>query len=363
MLSSVSGLHVSGFCIWSVNRVDDGPFKAYRYLDGLSTSGLANANDNLARMCESIIRSAVASMTIDEVMRNRDAMRDKVKHDMGSIVQGWGVWLETVEVTEVTVCSKSLFDDMQVEFRQQSRQAAELTKLSAKEKIEQATVASNLQVRLEQFSPRLGIGINCVTHQEQHLIMFSPQISKMKTEADHSTALYKASKKMEESIAAAEHARQLTMAKADHETQASIYQQQKRLEEEKAQEENLCVMQQLNLAAAQRRAQLEAAIAEADDALEATKQSRRLMREAEAADQDLKLLRQRLAEEMAMGPASLTRLSLETARDVYARLPVQSVKVVNVSGAGARADANSLNSLLPGLMGIQAAMNAGATRD
>jgi len=87
------------------------------------------------------------------------------------------------------------------------------------------------------------------------------------------------------------------------------------------------------------------------------------MREAEAADQDLKLLRQRLAEEMAMGPASLTRLSLETARDVYARLPVQSVKVVNVSGAGARADANSLNSLLPGLMGIQAAMNAGATRD
>jgi len=47
MLSSVSGLHVSGFCIWSVNRVDDGPFKAYRYLDGLSTSGLANANDNL----------------------------------------------------------------------------------------------------------------------------------------------------------------------------------------------------------------------------------------------------------------------------------------------------------------------------
>uniref|UniRef100_A0A7R9VZS7 Band 7 domain-containing protein n=1 Tax=Chlamydomonas euryale TaxID=1486919 RepID=A0A7R9VZS7_9CHLO len=333
MLSSVSGLHVSGFCIWSVNRVDDGPFKAYRYLDGLSTSGLANANDNLARMCESIIRSAVASMTIDEVMRNRDAMRDKVKHDMGSIVQGWGVWLETVEVTEVTVCSKSLFDDMQVEFRQQSRQAAELTKLSAKEKIEQATVASNLQ------------------------------ISKMKTEADHSTALYKASKKMEESIAAAEHARQLTMAKADHETQASIYQQQKRLEEEKAQEENLCVMQQLNLAAAQRRAQLEAAIAEADDALEATKQSRRLMREAEAADQDLKLLRQRLAEEMAMGPASLTRLSLETARDVYARLPVQSVKVVNVSGAGARADANSLNSLLPGLMGIQAAMNAGATRD
>jgi len=140
-------------------------------------------------------------------------MRDKVKHDMGSIVQGWGVWLETVEVTEVTVCSKSLFDDMQVEFRQQSRQAAELTKLSAKEKIEQATVASNLQVRLEQFSPRLGIGINCVTHQEQHLIMFSPQISKMKTEADHSTALYKASKKMEESIAAAEHARQLTMAK------------------------------------------------------------------------------------------------------------------------------------------------------
>uniref|UniRef100_A0A7R9Z8H8 Uncharacterized protein n=1 Tax=Chlamydomonas euryale TaxID=1486919 RepID=A0A7R9Z8H8_9CHLO len=43
----VQGLHVSGFCIWSVNRVDDGPFKAYRYLDGLSTSGLANANDNL----------------------------------------------------------------------------------------------------------------------------------------------------------------------------------------------------------------------------------------------------------------------------------------------------------------------------
>ncbi|KAG1659276.1 hypothetical protein FOA52_008205 [Chlamydomonas sp. UWO 241] len=144
----VQGLRVSGFCIWSINRIDDGPFKAYRYLDGLSTKGLASANDNLARMCESIIRSAVASMSIDEVIRNREAMREKVKHDMGSIVTGWGVWLETVEVTEVTVCSRSLFEDLQVEFRQQSRQAAEITKLATRERIDEATLQSNMKVRM-----------------------------------------------------------------------------------------------------------------------------------------------------------------------------------------------------------------------
>lgn len=44
---------------------------------------------------------------------------------MQKIITGWGIWLETCEVVDVKIASKSLFTNLQTEFREKSRQDAE----------------------------------------------------------------------------------------------------------------------------------------------------------------------------------------------------------------------------------------------
>jgi hypothetical protein len=39
-------------------------------------------------------------------------LRDEMKADLQKQLTGWGIWLETVEITSVRICSKALFEDM-----------------------------------------------------------------------------------------------------------------------------------------------------------------------------------------------------------------------------------------------------------
>jgi hypothetical protein len=45
-------------------------------------------------------------------------LRKAVRTEIGKVVNGWGVWLETVEITDVKISSGSLFKNMQGTFRE-----------------------------------------------------------------------------------------------------------------------------------------------------------------------------------------------------------------------------------------------------
>jgi uncharacterized membrane protein YhiD involved in acid resistance len=45
------------------------------------------------------------------------------------VTTGWGVWLETVEITDVKILSGSLFKDMQCKFREDNKKTATILKL------------------------------------------------------------------------------------------------------------------------------------------------------------------------------------------------------------------------------------------
>lgn len=116
--SEFQGVQVEGMCVWSIYRTDDGPAKAYRYLDGLSPSGIEKANANIKDMAESILRAQVATMSIADVVRNRAAIRTACRKDMADVIQGWGLWLETLEIYDVKILSATLFDNLQVHRRE-----------------------------------------------------------------------------------------------------------------------------------------------------------------------------------------------------------------------------------------------------
>jgi len=92
--------------VWSINRSDDGPFNAYKNLgEDLSSGDPRTANENLVSMASAIVRSAIANASINEMLKNREKLRETIRTDMTKVVKGWGVWLETVEITDVTIMS------------------------------------------------------------------------------------------------------------------------------------------------------------------------------------------------------------------------------------------------------------------
>lgn len=111
--------------IWSIYREKDGPFRCYKaFGEDLKKATPDVANGKLENMAVSIIRDKIANLTISDILKNRNKLRNGVREEMQNLMTGWGMWLETCEVTDVKIASKSLFTNLQTEFRESSRKEA-----------------------------------------------------------------------------------------------------------------------------------------------------------------------------------------------------------------------------------------------
>lgn len=136
----MQGVVITGFAFWSVYRDEDGPFRCYKYMEG------GDANRNVQAMCESVLRSLIANSTLDEVLRNRNHLKDSIKNELKDQLKGWGIWLETVEITEVKISSERLFKDLQAEFRQETQLKAQQIELASQEKMNEVRQVSDLKI-------------------------------------------------------------------------------------------------------------------------------------------------------------------------------------------------------------------------
>ena len=83
-------------------------------------------------MTSAIIRNKISNSTIDEILKNRQGLREAIMTEMQEVISGWGVHLATVEVTDVQICSNILFRDMQTQFREQNVKKATIERLEVK---------------------------------------------------------------------------------------------------------------------------------------------------------------------------------------------------------------------------------------
>ena len=126
----MQGLEVSAMIVWTINRIGDGPMKAYKNLGSdLAGDDPRTANNLLSSMASAIVRNCIANSTIDEIIKNRQQLREAINKEMTEVVQGGGVWLETIEITDVKILSGTLFKDMQCTFREDQNKTATLQKL------------------------------------------------------------------------------------------------------------------------------------------------------------------------------------------------------------------------------------------
>jgi hypothetical protein len=76
-----------------------------------------------------VIRNNISNSTIAEVIKNRTDLRTKIIDDLKPLLKGWGVWMETIELTDVKILSGQLFKDLQSNFRYEQYRQAEILKM------------------------------------------------------------------------------------------------------------------------------------------------------------------------------------------------------------------------------------------
>lgn len=144
--TEMQGVEVSGIIIWSIYRDADGPLRAYKSLGAdIHQSEPVAANQNLIEMASGIVRHKIANSTINQILKNRQTIREDIKKELNKSINGWGVWLETVEITDVKILSASLFENLQTEFRESQRQKAEIIGMKADNEMKEKKLLQNLE--------------------------------------------------------------------------------------------------------------------------------------------------------------------------------------------------------------------------
>lgn len=86
----------------------------------------STANENLTAQASAIVRSVIANHKLEDLLTDRQTIRAAILDNMKDQVKGWGVWLETVEITDIRILSASLFQDLQARFREKEKEKAEI---------------------------------------------------------------------------------------------------------------------------------------------------------------------------------------------------------------------------------------------
>eukprot|EP00341_Mesodinium_pulex_P000497 CAMPEP_0116932092 /NCGR_PEP_ID=MMETSP0467-20121206/28220_1 /TAXON_ID=283647 /ORGANISM="Mesodinium pulex, Strain SPMC105" /LENGTH=300 /DNA_ID=CAMNT_0004612685 /DNA_START=187 /DNA_END=1089 /DNA_ORIENTATION=+ len=143
----MQGLEVSGMMVWGIYREQDGPMRAYRHLGkDIENQDPYSANDKLTTMSNAIVRHCIANSTIEVILKDRKFIRDALKKELNEVAKGWGVWVETIEITDVKILSSKLFGDLQSRFRETSRQKAQMDKLVIQNETETERLKADVEM-------------------------------------------------------------------------------------------------------------------------------------------------------------------------------------------------------------------------
>jgi len=139
------GVEVSGFAIWKVGE----PKKIYQHFDFKENNDtLEQVSEFLKDVVESAIRHMVANMTIEEVLRKRGTIILQLKEELKYISEQWGIVVETIEIKNVRILSKTLFDNMQAQFRNAVRFEAETNSIETERQIEEQKIRVGDQTKI-----------------------------------------------------------------------------------------------------------------------------------------------------------------------------------------------------------------------
>jgi regulator of protease activity HflC (stomatin/prohibitin superfamily) len=130
---------VRGFIVWRIME----PEMAFK---AIGTTAMTSISVTLEQIVEAVIRTAVANMTLEQILRERSIIIESIMSEVTPIVESWGVSIETVEVRDVTVVNQELFNDLQAPFENEKRRSAREISISTERDVQEMAIARDLKI-------------------------------------------------------------------------------------------------------------------------------------------------------------------------------------------------------------------------
>lgn len=289
-----SGVEVSGFIIWVINREDEGPFKAYKHIKNISGDITEDSeiNQHLRSMAESLVRHQIANLEITDVIKQREIVRNSIREGIQEVVKGFGIWLETVEITDVKILSTSLFEDLQTPFRQSSLEKANSIRQESEKKMEEERIMNELI------------------------------LSKKRSDSENEKRIYEMKKTLEK----------------DKEEEKLFIERQRIAKEKLTHEKELRLLeiqQEREINAEQILQNIELEFEKQKQLTETQKTQmmrveNKLLVASMEEKQELSFLQDKIKLESKLSPQNIQKLIIDAVQNLYKDLPVSDVKIVNM---------------------------------
>lgn len=108
----------------------------------------------------------IATNKLDDVIKNRDLLTERIDSDLKPILKGWGMWLERVDIKDVRICSRNLFSDLQAKFKTEQNKEATIKRDTARNELSKETMKRellDLKRNVKQDEERIANEINMKT--------------------------------------------------------------------------------------------------------------------------------------------------------------------------------------------------------
>jgi len=92
------------------------------------------------------VRCCIANSTIDDIITNRKELKEKLQTELDTISKGWGIQIDTIEITDVSILSSSLFNNIQTRFKEEQKYKATIEKLEIQKQLKIEQSKSNIIV-------------------------------------------------------------------------------------------------------------------------------------------------------------------------------------------------------------------------
>jgi len=140
------GVEISGFAIWNIQK----PEKAVEAVDfNDPAKAVERIGGHLREVVESAIRHQVANLSLEDTLRKRGSIIERLRQEISDVADRWGLGIATVEIKTVRIMSEQTFENLQAKYRNGIRLESEKSDLETEEVI----ARENARVR-EQAAKR-----------------------------------------------------------------------------------------------------------------------------------------------------------------------------------------------------------------
>lgn len=88
---------------------------------------LAKTDEILRRLAESVVRHEISNKTLDQMITEREVVVQSMREQVLATVTEWGLSVDTIEFAEVWIRSRELFENLQADYRNSVRLAAQMS--------------------------------------------------------------------------------------------------------------------------------------------------------------------------------------------------------------------------------------------